>query len=166
MHTSDCQIVVIIVSQSHSTDEHRNDSAHPKKLSQHVTQYSKDISKGDLSNLIFCEKSAFFEDIRAQQSSKDSNDDGYEDCPQKASNNRFDDFACSHVRVNLVEKTTYINLNLPTTLKRMIATASLTSPSPKMIEKSLGNSLALRRVREATLSEAEIVALYFTMRLV
>jgi hypothetical protein len=48
----------------------------------------------------------------------------------------------------------------------MIATASFISPSPKMMEKSLGNSLALRRVSEATLSDAEIVALYFTIRLV
>ena len=45
----------------------------------------------------------------------------------------------------------------------MIATASLTNPYPKMIENSLGNSLALMRVREATLSEAEMVALYLTM---
>ncbi len=47
-----------------------------------------------------------------------------------------------------------------------MATASLTNPSPKIIENNFGNSLALRRVRDATLSEAEIVALYLTMRAV
>lgn len=42
----------------------------------------------------------------------------------------------------------------------MMATASLTIPSPKIIENSLGNSLALIKVSAATESVAEIVALY------
>ncbi len=57
-------------------------------------------------------------------------------------------------------------LDLPTTLKRMIATASLTIPSPKMMENILGNSDALMRVRAATESVAEMVALYLIMRVV
>jgi hypothetical protein len=48
----------------------------------------------------------------------------------------------------------------------MMATASFTIPSPKMIEKILGNSEALMRVRAATESVAEIVALYLIMRVV
>jgi hypothetical protein len=46
----------------------------------------------------------------------------------------------------------------------MIATASLTIPSPKIIEKILGNYEALIRVRAATESVALIVALYLTIR--
>jgi hypothetical protein len=46
----------------------------------------------------------------------------------------------------------------------MIATASLTIPSPKMMENILGNSVALMRVSAATESVAEMVALYLTIR--
>jgi hypothetical protein len=46
----------------------------------------------------------------------------------------------------------------------MIATASLTMPSPKMMENILGNSEALMRVSAATESVAEMVALYLTIR--
>jgi hypothetical protein len=46
----------------------------------------------------------------------------------------------------------------------MIATASFTIPSPKIIEKILGNDEALMRVRAATESVALMVALYLTMR--
>lgn len=51
----------------------------------------------------------------------------------------------------------------PTTLNKIIATASLTIPSPKIIEKILGNSEDLMSVRAATESVAEMVALYLTM---
>lgn len=52
----------------------------------------------------------------------------------------------------------------PSTLKRMIATASLTMPSPNTIAKSLGYLLGLIIVRAATESEAQIVALYLMIR--
>jgi|688.fasta_scaffold2162411_2 hypothetical protein len=45
----------------------------------------------------------------------------------------------------------------------MIATASFTMPSPKIIEKSLGNLLASMSVSAATESVAEIVAAYLMM---
>lgn len=60
------------------------------------------------------------------------------------------------------EKSTAIS---PTTLKRMMATASLTMPYPKMIEKSFGCIDELMSVRAATESVAEMVALYLMMRL-
>lgn len=65
-----------------------------------------------------------------------------------------------------VEKPTCVRTELPTTLKRMMATASLTMPSPNIIENSCGNSLDLISVRAATESVAEMVALYLTMRAV
>lgn len=62
----------------------------------------------------------------------------------------------------------YCNLSKipPTTLKRIIATASLTIPSPKIIENNFGNFIESIRVNAATESVAEIVALYLTIRLV
>lgn len=54
----------------------------------------------------------------------------------------------------------------PTTLNRMMATASLIIPSPNTIEKSLGYLVGLIMVRAATESDAQIVALYLTMRAV
>lgn len=48
----------------------------------------------------------------------------------------------------------------PTTLNKMIATASFTIPYPKIIEKSLGNLLASMSVSAATESVAEMVAAY------
>ncbi len=45
----------------------------------------------------------------------------------------------------------------------MMATASLTIPSPKIIEKSLGNCEESISVSAATESVAEMVALYLTM---
>lgn len=50
-------------------------------------------------------------------------------------------------------------------MKRIIATASLTMPYPKMMEKSLGWVAGLMRVRAATESVADMVALYLMMRL-
>ena len=44
----------------------------------------------------------------------------------------------------------------------MIATASLTNPYPKTIEKSLGYSWGLIIVNAATASEAQMVALNLT----
>ncbi len=45
----------------------------------------------------------------------------------------------------------------------MMATASLTMPYPKMMEKSLGYFAGLMSVSAATESVAEMVALYLTM---
>lgn len=45
----------------------------------------------------------------------------------------------------------------------MMATASLTMPYPKMMEKSLGYLAGLMSVSAATESVAEMVALYLTM---
>ncbi len=45
----------------------------------------------------------------------------------------------------------------------MIATASFTIPYPKIIENSWGYWLDFIRVRAATESVADMVALYFTM---
>ena len=45
------------------------------------------------------------------------------------------------------------NSNLPIVSKRMMATASLASPSPSIIEKSLGNSSNLTIVMAAIISE-------------
>jgi hypothetical protein len=63
--------------------------------------------------------------------------------------------------VNLLLRKHHLNLdnNLPTTLNRMMATASLTMPSPKMTEKSLGCCEGLIRVKAATESVALMVAL-------
>ena len=47
----------------------------------------------------------------------------------------------------------------------MMATASLTIPYPKIMEKSLGCMTGLMRVRAATESVADIVAEYFMIRL-
>lgn len=55
--------------------------------------------------------------------------------------------------------------NSPTTLNRIIATASLTIPSPNTIENSFGYVFDLIIVKAATESEAQIVALYLIMRL-
>ena len=52
----------------------------------------------------------------------------------------------------------------PTTVNRMIATASLIIPSPNTIENSLGYLLGLIMVKAATESEAQIVALYLMIR--
>lgn len=61
---------------------------------------------------------------------------------------------------SFLEYTTYkIKLNLPTTLKRIIATASLTIPYPKMTENNLGCYWGLIKVNAATESVALIVAL-------
>lgn len=68
--------------------------------------------------------------------------------------------------MNLIEQPTCLKRELPTTLNRMIATASLTMPYPKMIENNCGNSLDLIRVSAATESVAEMVALYLTIRAV
>lgn len=57
-------------------------------------------------------------------------------------------------------------IKLPTTLNKMIATASLTIPSPKITEKSLGCYDGLIRVRAATESVALMVALYLIIRAV
>lgn len=54
-------------------------------------------------------------------------------------------------------------ITVPTTLKRIIATASLTMPYPNIIENILGNFMESMRVRAATESVADIVALYFTI---
>jgi hypothetical protein len=54
----------------------------------------------------------------------------------------------------------------PTTLKRMMATASLTIPSPNTTENSLGYFSGLMIVKAATLSVAQIVALNLTIRAV
>jgi hypothetical protein len=48
----------------------------------------------------------------------------------------------------------------------MIATASFTIPYPKIIENILGNFIESIRVKAATESVAEIVALYLTIRFV
>lgn len=56
-----------------------------------------------------------------------------------------------------------ITLVLPTTLNKIIATASFTIPSPKIIENSLGNWAESIRVSAATESVAEIVALNLTI---
>ena len=58
------------------------------------------------------------------------------------------------------------NTSVPTTLNRIIATASFTIPYPKIIENSCGNSLDFISVSAATESVAEIVALYFTIKAV
>jgi hypothetical protein len=55
------------------------------------------------------------------------------------------------------------NILLPTTLKRIIATASLTIPYPNIIENIFGNFIESINVRAATESVAEIVALYLTI---
>jgi len=47
-----------------------------------------------------------------------------------------------------------------------MATASFTMPYPKIIENILGKSEDLIKVRAATESVADIVALYFTIRVV
>lgn len=66
--------------------------------------------------------------------------------------------------LDLIHYSTFINQFLPTTLNKMMATASFTIPYPKIIEKILGNYEALMRVRAATESVALMVALYLTMR--
>jgi phosphoenolpyruvate-protein kinase (PTS system EI component) len=53
-----------------------------------------------------------------------------------------------------------------TTLKSIIATASLTMPSPKTMEKSLGYLAGLIIVSAATESDAHIVALYLNINAV
>lgn len=55
---------------------------------------------------------------------------------------------------------------IPTTLKRIIATASFTIPSPKIIENSFGYCEGLIIVKAATLSVAHIVALNLTINAV
>lgn len=54
----------------------------------------------------------------------------------------------------------------PTTLNNIIATASFIIPYPKTIENNLGYLLGLIIVRAATESDAQMVALYFTIRAV
>lgn len=45
MHTPYCQVVVVIVRQSHSTYQHCYHSAHIEKLSNHIAHYPKYVSK-------------------------------------------------------------------------------------------------------------------------
>jgi hypothetical protein len=68
--------------------------------------------------------------------------------------------------LQIIEYSTFIKNILPTTLNKMIATASFTIPYPKIIENILGNFIESIRVKAATESVAEIVALYLTIRFV
>ncbi len=68
--------------------------------------------------------------------------------------------------LQVIKYAAYIDGVLPTTLKSMMATASLTMPSPKMMENILGNFMESMSVSAATESVAEMVALYLTMRFV
>ena len=166
MHAPNCEVVEVIVGQNHTANQDSYDATHSEELSHHIAQNSKDIGEGDLSDFVFYKEAAFLEDIWTQQGSEDPDYDRDKNGAEKTAKDCLENFTRRHVRADLIEQTTWVKDYLPTTLKRMMATASLTKPSPKMMENSLGNSLALRRVREATLSEADMVALDLTIRLV
>lgn len=66
----------------------------------------------------------------------------------------------------LIKDPAYITHCIPTTLNKIMATASLTIPSPKIIENILGNSEDLISVNAATESVADMVALYLIIKAV
>jgi len=66
----------------------------------------------------------------------------------------------------IVKDISLFNLYLPTTLNRIIATASLIIPSPNITENNLGYCNGLISVSAATESVAQIVALNFMMKTV
>ena len=69
--------------------------------------------------------------------------------------------------INFIKYPTYkYIISLPTTLNKMIATASLTIPYPNIIENILGNSDDLIKVKAATESVADMVALYLIIKVV
>lgn len=67
MHTSDCQIVEVIMSQSDSADENRDHTTHVEVLSDHIAKNTKKIGNNNLKNLAFCQISQFAENEGANQ---------------------------------------------------------------------------------------------------
>jgi hypothetical protein len=67
MHTSNSQIVEVIVSQSDSTDENCYHTTHIEELSNHIAENTKKIGNNNLKNLAFCQISQFAENERANQ---------------------------------------------------------------------------------------------------
>ena len=51
MHTSHCEVVVVVVGEGDSANHDCDDSAHAEELGHNVTQDAKNVGEGDLSNL-------------------------------------------------------------------------------------------------------------------
>lgn len=64
MHPSNCQIVIIVMSQHHSTDHDCYNSRHIEKLGHDIAQQTKNIDKNHLRDLALHQKSTMFENIR------------------------------------------------------------------------------------------------------
>lgn len=103
MHTSDGEVVEVIVGQNHTANQDSNDAAHSEELSHHITQNSKDVSKGDLRDLIFYKEAAFLEDIWTQQGSEDPDYDRDENSAEKTAKDCLENLTSRHVRVDLIE---------------------------------------------------------------
>lgn len=168
MHPSNRQVVEVVMRQHYPTDEDGNDPAQVIVLCCNVAEDAEEIGDHNLRDLTFNEEPELPEHEGAN--------DGCvtiglpESTPMRTEkmmvcrklpmiydmNSLKGILPCSAILSNIP----------PTTLNRMIATASFTIPSPKMIENILGNYDALMRVNAATESVADMVALYLTIRAV
>ena len=72
VHTSDCEVVVVVVSEGYSADHDCDNTAHAEKLGHNVTQDAKNIGEGYLGDLAVDKEPAFFEYPGAEKCSEDA----------------------------------------------------------------------------------------------
>lgn len=53
MHASNCEVVVVIMGQSYTTDQHSYHTTHIEKLSNHIAHDAEDIGEGYLRDFAF-----------------------------------------------------------------------------------------------------------------
>lgn len=105
MHASNCEIVVVVVSQHYPTDHDCDDPTHLEELSHDVAEDAEDVGEGHLCNLVVDQVPAVLEDVGAEQSSEHPNQNRNEDSPEETTQDLLEDVPSCHVAVELIEQT-------------------------------------------------------------
>lgn len=104
MHTSHCQIVVVVVGQGYPTHHYCYDSAHLEELGHYVAENAENVGEGYLGHFALTEETTFFEYPGAEESSKNAYENGGQDSSNEWTYYFFYNLACSHFVVDFVEK--------------------------------------------------------------